>query len=83
MNQLNKSDDSFRTVNVLPALVALPSVQPQVAPAALLTQVRDNDSYQNPWRFIDALRFYPQQAISALADLADDKTVKTILGMPN
>ncbi|KAA6382653.1 MAG: putative Cytoplasmic FMR1-interacting protein 2, partial [Streblomastix strix] len=65
--------------SVRPALVALPSVQPQVAPAVVLTQVRENDLCENPWRFIDTLRFEPQvrkeaqlmkqmQAMSAMAD---------------
>ncbi|KAA6355678.1 MAG: hypothetical protein EZS28_048795, partial [Streblomastix strix] len=35
-------------------------MQPSVAPAAILTQVFENDSYDNPWRFIDALHFQPQ-----------------------
>ncbi|KAA6384856.1 MAG: hypothetical protein EZS28_019619 [Streblomastix strix] len=68
MNQLNKSDDRFRTVDVLPALVVLPSMQPYVAPAAILTQVRENDSYENLLHFFDALRIQPQPSKITMAD---------------
>ncbi|KAA6376366.1 MAG: hypothetical protein EZS28_028106, partial [Streblomastix strix] len=60
MNQLNKSDDRFRTVDVLPALVVIPSVQPYDDPAAVFSQVRENDSYENLLHFFDALRIHPQ-----------------------
>ncbi|KAA6377719.1 MAG: hypothetical protein EZS28_026752, partial [Streblomastix strix] len=84
MNQLNKSDDSFRTVNVLPALVVLPSVQPYVAPAAVFSQVRENDSYENLWHFFNALRIQPQvrqetqlmKQLQAISMMADDNAKK-------
>ncbi|KAA6356803.1 MAG: hypothetical protein EZS28_047670, partial [Streblomastix strix] len=84
MEQLNKSDDSFRTVNVLPALVAIPSVQPYVAPAAVFSQVRENDSYENLWHFFDVLRIHPQvrqgtklmKQMQAMSTMADDNAKK-------